>query len=62
MVFDADSVMRGETLVDLVKLMEAHPETRADPNGAGAGQRRSRCLGACSSSPTAFTRRFSSPA
>jgi membrane glycosyltransferase len=25
-VFDADSVMRGETLVDLVKLMEAHPE------------------------------------
>jgi membrane glycosyltransferase len=24
-VFDADSVMRGETLVDLVKLMEAHP-------------------------------------
>jgi len=28
MVFDADSVMRGETMVDLVKLMEAHP-TRA---------------------------------
>jgi len=26
-VFDADSVMRGETLVDLVKLMEAHPQT-----------------------------------
>ena len=26
-VFDADSVMRGETVVDLVKLMEAHPET-----------------------------------
>ena len=26
MVFDADSVMRGETVVDLVKLMEAHPE------------------------------------
>jgi membrane glycosyltransferase len=25
MVCDADSVMRGETLVDLVKLMEAHP-------------------------------------
>jgi membrane glycosyltransferase len=25
--FDADSVMRGETLVDLVKLMEAHPDT-----------------------------------
>ena len=25
MVLDADSVMRGETLVDLVKLMEAHP-------------------------------------
>jgi membrane glycosyltransferase len=25
-VFDADSVMRGETLVNLVKLMEAHPE------------------------------------
>jgi membrane glycosyltransferase len=25
-VFDADSVMRGETLVDLVKLMEAHPQ------------------------------------
>ena len=25
MVFDADSVMRGETLVDLVKLMEAQP-------------------------------------
>jgi membrane glycosyltransferase len=25
MVFDADSVMRGETMVDLVKLMEAHP-------------------------------------
>jgi membrane glycosyltransferase len=25
-VFDADSVMRGETVVDLVKLMEAHPE------------------------------------
>jgi membrane glycosyltransferase len=24
-VFDADSIMRGETLVDLVKLMEAHP-------------------------------------
>jgi membrane glycosyltransferase len=24
-VFDADSVMRGETLVDMVKLMEAHP-------------------------------------
>ena len=24
-VFDADSVMRGETLVDLVKLMETHP-------------------------------------
>jgi membrane glycosyltransferase len=24
-LFDADSVMRGETLVDLVKLMEAHP-------------------------------------
>ena len=24
-VFDADSVMRGETVVDLVKLMEAHP-------------------------------------
>ena len=24
-VFDADSVMRGETLVDLVKLMESHP-------------------------------------
>jgi membrane glycosyltransferase len=24
---DADSVMRGETLVDLVKLMEAHPST-----------------------------------
>ena len=24
-VFDADSVMRGETLVDLVKLMEVHP-------------------------------------
>lgn len=24
--FDADSVMRGETLVDLVKLMEAHPD------------------------------------
>jgi membrane glycosyltransferase len=26
MVFDADSVMQGETLVDLVKLMEAHPQ------------------------------------
>jgi len=26
MVCDADSVMRGETIVDLVKLMEAHPE------------------------------------
>ena len=25
-VFDADSVMRGETMVDLVKLMEAHPQ------------------------------------
>jgi membrane glycosyltransferase len=25
-VFDADSVMRGETVVDLVKMMEAHPE------------------------------------
>jgi membrane glycosyltransferase len=25
-IFDADSVMRGETLVDLVKLMEAHPQ------------------------------------
>ena len=25
MVCDADSIMRGETLVDLVKLMEAHP-------------------------------------
>jgi membrane glycosyltransferase len=25
-VFDADSVMRGETLVDLVKLMETHPQ------------------------------------
>lgn len=25
-VFDADSVMRGETVVDLVKLMETHPE------------------------------------
>lgn len=25
-VFDADSVMRGETLVDLVKLMEVHPD------------------------------------
>jgi membrane glycosyltransferase len=25
-VFDADSVMRGQTLVDLVKLMEAHPD------------------------------------
>ena len=25
-VFDADSVMRGETVVDLVKLMEAHPQ------------------------------------
>ena len=24
--FDADSVMRGETLVDLVKMMEAHPD------------------------------------
>jgi membrane glycosyltransferase len=24
-IFDADSVMRGETLVDLVKMMEAHP-------------------------------------
>jgi membrane glycosyltransferase len=24
--FDADSVMRGETIVDLVKLMEAHPD------------------------------------
>jgi membrane glycosyltransferase len=26
-VFDADSVMRGQTLVDLVKLMQAHPHT-----------------------------------
>ena len=26
MVFDADSVMRGETVVDLVKLMESNPE------------------------------------
>jgi membrane glycosyltransferase len=26
-VFDADSIMRGETIVDLVKLMEAHPTT-----------------------------------
>ena len=25
-VFDADSVMRGQTIVDLVKLMEAHPD------------------------------------
>jgi membrane glycosyltransferase len=25
-VFDADSIMRGETIVDLVKLMEAHPQ------------------------------------
>src|SRR6267142_5427502 len=25
-VFDADSVMRGETIVDLVKLMETHPD------------------------------------
>jgi membrane glycosyltransferase len=25
-IFDADSVVRGETLVDLVKLMEAHPQ------------------------------------
>ncbi len=25
-VFDADSVMRGETVVDLVKLMETHPQ------------------------------------
>jgi membrane glycosyltransferase len=25
-VFDADSVMRGDTIVDLVKLMEAHPD------------------------------------
>jgi len=25
-VFDADSVMRGETIVDLVKLMEVHPQ------------------------------------
>jgi membrane glycosyltransferase len=26
LVFDADSVMRGETVVDLVKLMEEHPQ------------------------------------
>jgi membrane glycosyltransferase len=26
LVLDADSVMRGETLVDMVKLMEAHPQ------------------------------------
>ena len=26
MVMDADSVMRGQTVVDLVKSMEAHPE------------------------------------
>ena len=26
-VLDADSIMRGETLVDLVKLMETHPQT-----------------------------------
>jgi membrane glycosyltransferase len=25
-IFDADSVMRGQTIVDLVKLMEAHPQ------------------------------------
>ena len=37
---DADSVMRGETLVDLVKLMEAHPDRGPDPDRAGAGQRR----------------------
>jgi membrane glycosyltransferase len=28
-VFDADSVMRGETVVDLVKLMETHPQIGA---------------------------------
>ncbi len=37
---DADSVMRGETLVDLVKLMEVHPTRRPDSNRAGARQRR----------------------
>ena len=37
---DADSVMRGETLVDLVKLMEAHPAVGPDPDRAGAHERR----------------------
>jgi membrane glycosyltransferase len=39
-VFDADSVMRGETLVDLVKLMEAHPQAgliQTVPELANAG-------------------------
>ena len=32
---DADSVMRGKTLVDLVKLMEAHPTVELDPDRSG---------------------------
>ena len=39
MVCDADSVMRGETLVDLVKLMEVAPDRRPDPNRARARER-----------------------
>ena len=59
---DADSVMRGETLVDLVKLMEAHPTVGPDSDRAGAGQRASRCSGASSNLPTGFMRRCSSRA
>ncbi len=38
-VGDADSIMRGTTLVDLVKLMEVHPDRRFDPNRSGARER-----------------------
>ena len=58
---DADSVMRGETLVDLVKLMEAHPTVGTDPDRARRWSTRNHCSAASSSSPTASTRRSSSP-
>ena len=61
MVCDADSVMRGETLVDLVKLMEAHPTVGLIQTVPALVNARIACSAASSSLPTAFTRRCSSP-
>jgi membrane glycosyltransferase len=60
-VFDADSIMTGTCLVNLVRLMESHPNAGIVQAPPSARQPAYVSSGGCANSPLMLTVPFSSP-